>query len=66
MRLGSSVASIELHCGDVLWTNLHPVNFCTFATYLKNTLVQINSKLHSKLYEQTLSSGRKVCITVYD
>ena len=69
MRLGSGVVSIELHCGDVLWTNFDPVNFCPFDTFLKNTLSQINRKLNSKLldnpYKHCLSTGKKVCITVY-
>ena len=39
---GLRCVSIELHCGDVLWTNFDPVNFCPFDTFLKNTLVQIN------------------------
>ena len=51
MRLSSGVVSIELHCGDVLWTNFDPVNFCPFDTFLKNTIVQINSKLNSKLWD---------------
>ena len=69
MRLGSGVVSIELHCGDVLWTNFDPVNFCPFDTFLKNTLSQINRKLNSKLldnpYKRCLSTGKKVCITVH-
>ena len=51
MRLGSGVVSIELHCGDVLWTNFDPVNFCPFDTFLKNTLAQ-------------MSTGKKVCIAI--
>ena len=47
MRLGSGVVSIEFHCGDVLWTNFDPVNFCPFDTFWKNTLVQINSRKKS-------------------
>ena len=51
MRLGSGVVSIELHCGDVLTTNFDPVSFCPFDTFLKNILVQINSKWNSKSYD---------------
>ena len=60
--------SIELHCGDVLWTNFDPVNFCPFDTFLKNTLVQINLKIELEVVGQpiqTLSTGKKVCITVH-
>ena len=67
MRLGSGVVSIELHCGDVLWTNFDPVNFCPFDTFLKNTLVQINLKIELEVVGQpiqTLSTGKKVCITI--
>ena len=68
MRLGSGVVSIELHCGDVLWTNFDPVNFCPFDTFLKNTLSQINRKLNSKLldnpYKHCLSTGKKVSISI--
>ena len=46
MRLKSGVVSIELHCRDVLRTNSDPVNICPFDTFLKNTLVPINSKLN--------------------
>ena len=51
MRLGSGVVYIELHCGDVLRTNFDPVYFCSFDTFLKNILVQINSKWNSKSYD---------------
>ena len=51
MRLGSGVMSIELHCGDVLRTNFDPVYFCPFDIFLKNILVQINSKWNSKSYD---------------
>ena len=51
MRLGSGVVPIELHCGDVLMTNFDPVNFCSFDTFSRNTLMQINSKLNSKSYD---------------
>ena len=51
MRLGSSVVTIELHCGDVLRTSFDVVNFCPFDTFLKNTLMQINSKLNLKSYD---------------
>ena len=51
MRLGSSVVPIELHCGDVLRTSFDVVNFCPFDTFLKNTLMQINSKLNLKSYD---------------
>ena len=51
MGLGSSVVTIELHCGDVLRTSFDVVNFCPFDTFLKNTLMQINSKLNSKSYD---------------
>ena len=53
VRLGLSVVPIELHCGDVLVTNFDLVNFCPFDTFLKKTLVQINSKLNSKSYENS-------------
>ena len=32
---GLRCVSIELHCGDVLWTNFDPVNFCPFDTFLE-------------------------------
>ena len=67
MRLDSGVVSIEFHCGDVLWTNFDPVNFCPFDTFLKNTLVQINLKIELEVVGQpiqTLSTGKKVCITI--
>ena len=67
MGLSSGVVSIELHCGDVLWTNFDPVNFCPFDTFLKNTLVQINLKIELEVVGQpiqTLSTGKKVCITI--
>ena len=53
VRLGSGVVPIELHCGDVLMTNFDPVNFCPFDTFLRNTLVQINSKLNSKSHDNS-------------
>ena len=53
MRLGSGVVPIELHCGDVLMTNFDPVNFCPFDTFLRKTIVQINSKLNSKSYDNS-------------
>ena len=53
MRLGSGVVPIELHCGDVLMTNFDPVNFCPFDTFLRNTLVQINSKLNSNSHDNS-------------
>ena len=66
MRLGSGVVSIEFHCGDVLWTNFDPVNFFPFDTFWKNTLVQINSRKKKVVGQpiQTLSTGKKVCITI--
>ena len=51
VRLGSGVVPIELHYGDVLMTNFDPVNFCSFDTFSRNTLMQINSKLNSKSYD---------------
>ena len=51
MRLGSSVVPIELRCGDVLRTSFDVVNFCPFDTFLKNTLMQINSKFNLKSYD---------------
>ena len=54
VRLGSGVVPIELHCGDVLMTNFDPVNFYPFDTFLRNTLVQINSKLNSKSHDNSI------------
>ena len=53
VRLGSGVVPIEFYCGDVLMTNFDPVNFCPFDTFLRNTLVQINSKLNSKSHDNS-------------
>ena len=62
MRLKSGVVSIELHCRDVLRTNFDPVNICPFDTFLKNTLVPINSKLNSNSYDNL----HKHCRTISD
>ena len=32
-------------------TNFHPINFCSFDTFSRNTLMQQNSKLNSKSHD---------------
>ena len=59
---GFRCVSIELHCGDVLWTNFDPVNFCPFDTFFeKHTRA---NKLKIELEVVTLSTGEKICITI--
>ena len=67
MRLGSGVVSIEFHCGDVLWTNFDPVNFWPFDTFLEKHTRANKLKIELEVVgqpTQTLSTGKKVCITI--
>ena len=57
---GFRCVSIELHCGDVLWTNFDPVNFCPFDTSFEKHTRANKLKIEIEVVGQPIQTLRRL------